>query len=222
MSDSLRTAWTKLIHAEDYESHMAAVGQAQVNAQLVEQYFHAHPLMHGELILFAGAGTGQMFQYASPSFLLPYATTFTDINPNYLKWLSERLRGTAGLHYETLVDDIENTSLQRKFALVIVVLVLEHVDWKKAIATIADLAKQNVFIIIQENPPEHSSAINPARRIPGTMNVFTKAHPHLIPRHELVTEFCNHHFSETYSSEKYVADGKKMLAVGFTKNHNAG
>jgi len=217
MRSPLRDAWTKLVRPEDYETHMAGVGQAQANAQLVEDYFRVQPPEKDSSILFMGAGTGQMFQFISPSFLLPFATTFTDINPTYLDLLNERLRSVDTLRYVTAVDDIENSSLSETFSPVIAVLVLEHVDWKKAAATLAKLAKENVLIVVQENPPQHATAINPARRIVSTMNVFVEVHPQLIPRDELVSEFALYGFVSEYYDEKSVSDGKKMIALGFQR-----
>ena len=69
MTKALRDAWANLIRAEDYEAHMAAVGQAQANAHLVADYFLQAPLLPGARILFLGAGTGQVFDYVSPAFL---------------------------------------------------------------------------------------------------------------------------------------------------------
>jgi hypothetical protein len=34
---TLREAWTRFVAAEDYETHMAAIGQAQANASLVAE-----------------------------------------------------------------------------------------------------------------------------------------------------------------------------------------
>lgn len=217
MSDARREAWTKLIRPEDYETHMAAVGQAQANAKLVENYFRVQPIEANSSILFLGAGTGQMFQFVSPAFLLPFEITFTDINPTYLKWLSERLRSTTTLRYTTTVDDLENSQLGKSFSLLVAVLVLEHVDWRAAVAHLAKLAQDNILIVLQENPSPHSTAINASRRITGTMNVLVHVHPQLVPRQELVSELGLFGFASAYYEEKLVADGKKMLALGFQR-----
>jgi hypothetical protein len=36
MDSALRHAWTQIVTAEDYEEHMAAIGQAQAGAALTE------------------------------------------------------------------------------------------------------------------------------------------------------------------------------------------
>ena len=212
---SLREAWTRYIRPEDYESHMASVGQAQANAKLVENYLRAEPLRKDSSVLFTGAGTGQMFDFVSPALLLPFETTFTDINAAYLRLLAERFRGLDGLRYVTCIDDVESSQLAETFSLVVAVLILEHVDWRKAVATIARLSNQNVLAVIQENPSQQATALNPARPITGTMNILVDVRPQLIPGEELFSEFARYGFTAEYRAEQGVADGKKMLAFGF-------
>ncbi len=215
MRSRLREAWTTIIQAKDYEEHMAAVGQAQANAKLLAEYLAARP--PGASILFLGAGTGQMFDFVSPTIHLPYQTTFADINAAYLGCLDERLGEVEGLRYTTVVDDVEKTRLNLGFQTVLAVLLLEHVDWRNAVSTIAGLARERAFVVIQENPATLTTAITPRGEIPGTMKIFTEVHPALIPRNELVGEFARHGFELGYSAEKTVADDKKMLAFGFAR-----
>ncbi len=217
MSSRLREAWTNFIQAKHYEAHMAAVGQAQANAKLVAEYFAAHPPGAGASLLFLGAGTGQMFDFISPTILLPYQTTFADINAGYLECLVERLRRVEGLRYTTVVDDVEKTRLIPGFRTVLAVLLLEHVDWRKAVFTIAALATERVLVVIQENPATLATAITPRGEIPGTTKIFTEVHPTLIPRNELIAEFGRQSLALNYLAEKKVADEKKMLALGFAR-----
>jgi hypothetical protein len=217
MRSKLREAWTTIIQAKDYETHMAAVGQAQANAELVAEYFAAQPPAASASLLFLGAGTGQMFNFISSKILLPYKTTFADINAGYLECLDERLHEAEGLRYTTVVDDVEKTRLIPGFHTVLAVLLLEHVDWRKAVSIIAGLASQRAFVVIQENPAALATAITPTREISGTMKIFVEVHPGLIPRDELAAEFARRGFAVTYSVEKIVADEKKMLAFGFVR-----
>lgn len=218
MSTPLREAWTSIIRPEDYEAHMAAVGQAQANAKLVTEYFQQQALEAGATVLFMGAGTGQMFDFVSPAFLRPYRTTFADIHPGYLKRLEQRLRSAEGLRYATVVDDVERTALSGTFNLVVAVLLLEHVPWRKAVGVMCRLAMKKVFVVIQENPPELPTSLTPNRRIPGSMNIFSEIHPTLIPRQALLDEFRSYGFQACYSAERSVADDKKMLAISFGKS----
>ena len=217
MSSKLREAWTTIIQARDYEAHMAEVGQAQANAELVAEYLASQPPGEGASLLLLGAGTGQMFDFISSKILNPYKTTFADINPSFLQCLAERLRGVEGLRYTTVVDDIEKTRLTPGFHTVLAVLLLEHVDWRKAVSTIAGLAGQRAFVVIQENPAALATALTPTRKITGTMRIFTEVHPGLIPGDELTAEFARLGFKPNCSAEKIVADNKKMLAFGFAR-----
>jgi ubiquinone/menaquinone biosynthesis C-methylase UbiE len=213
----LREAWTAIIRAEDYETHMAAVGQAQANAQLVADYFRARPPSPDAAVLFVGAGTGQMFDFVSPAFLLPYRTTFADINAGYLQRLSARLAAVEGLRRTTVVDDVEKSRLAPGFDAVVAVLVLEHVDWRKAVATMSRLAAERVFVITQENPPALATPMTESRTIPGTMNIFKEVHSQLIAASEIEAEFERHGFARDYAAEKIVADEKKMTGFGFRR-----
>jgi 2-polyprenyl-3-methyl-5-hydroxy-6-metoxy-1,4-benzoquinol methylase len=154
MREQLRKAWAEIIQPDDYEAHMAAVGQVQANAHLVAEYLRAHWSKPGASILFVGAGTGQMFDFISPELLLPFSLTFTDINAGYLQRLAARLAAVEGLRYKTLVDDLESTQISRVFDLTAAILVLEHVDWRKAVSTLCALTTHEALVVIQENPPD--------------------------------------------------------------------
>jgi len=214
----LRDAWSRTITAEDYEAHMAAIGQAQANAALVAEYLQAQPPSRHASLLFAGAGTGQMFEYVSPEILLPFNVTFTDINAGFLNRLRTRLARTPGLRYATVVDDLEHTTLSRRFDLVLEVLVLEHVQWRVALATLRKLTERELFVVIQENPPDDAMALTAIRDVPETMKVFREVHPTRIPSSDLQSEMKRHGFRRTYAAHKMVSDGKKMVALGFWRN----
>jgi len=214
----LRDAWSRTITAEDYEAHMAAIGQAQANAALVAEYLQAQPPSRHASLLFAGAGTGQMFEYVSPEILLPFNVTFTDINAGFLNRLRTRLARTPGLRYATVVDDLEHTTLSRRFDLVLEVLVLEHVQWGVALATLCKLTERELFVVIQENPPDDAMALTAIRDVPETMKVFREVHPTRIPSSDLQSEMKRHGFRRTYAAHKMVSDGKKMVALGFWRN----
>jgi hypothetical protein len=217
MSTRVREAWTSLVKAGDYEAHMAAAGQAQANADLVSEYFRLQPTERGAPVLFVGAGTGQMFDFAPPSFLRPFPTTFTDINAEYLQRLAGRLGGVEGLRHTEVVDDIEESRLMGGFKVVLGVLILEHVVWRQAVATMCRLALERAFVVIQDNPPSLTTAITLNRAIVGTMNVFRDCSPVLISRPEVEAEFGRQGFAPNYFAERLVADDKRMLALGFKR-----
>ena len=96
-----RDLWAGHITADDYERQMAATGQPQANGDLLAELFRDVPPAPGSRILFAGAGTGQYFDYFPPAALGHYRPIFTDLNPRFLDRLAPRFT------CQTLVDDIE-------------------------------------------------------------------------------------------------------------------
>jgi len=218
----LRAAWTTEIQAEDYEHHMAKVGQAQANAQLVADWLHHNRPKLNASILFAGAGTGQMLDLLPPEILIPYRVTFTDINREFLKRLESRLKNPrAGLRFRILVDDVERSNLSTDFALAVAVLVLEHVDWRRAVASLCGLSTSKVFVVIQENPPDSHASVSDNQPLTGTMKIFRETQPSLLSQRELIQEFHRQRFALIYSREKEVLYGKKMVGLGFRKKTQA-
>ena len=59
MDPALRHAWTEIISTEDYETHMAAIGQAQAAASLTEWLLAEAQLEAGSQITIVGAGAGR-------------------------------------------------------------------------------------------------------------------------------------------------------------------
>jgi hypothetical protein len=206
---SLRAVWRDHIRTEDYERHMAANGQAQANASLLQDLFlnYAPPL--GARVLFAGAGAGQCFDYLPTNLLGRYRTTFADISPVYLDRLSQRV---TGVDYSTVVDDIEDSRLAGPFDLAIVILVLEHVDWRRAVDCLTRQAAR-VFTVIQQNPAEL-----PASRLEGTLAVLEEVPPTLVDPAALIGAFDARAFRCYRTDRRAVAGGKTMLALDFLRD----
>jgi Methyltransferase domain len=217
MPTKLHEAWAKTITPEDYEAHMAAVGQAQANAALTAEYLAARPPAHHASLLVAGAGTGQMFDFVSREILVPYNVTFTDINAAYLNRLRTRLAAIPTLRYSTVIDDIERPTLQRRFDTVLAILVLEHVDWHLAVSNLCALAERELFIITQQNPPDAPEPLTARRQVPQTMQIFAEVHPTLIPQAHLESEIATHGFTRSYAAQKSVVDSKIMQAIAFRR-----
>lgn len=196
---------------------MAAIGQAQANAELVKDFFERSASAPGYRVLFAGAGTGQWLEFTPPDFLYGLSVTFADINVAYLNLLSSRLSKFPKLAAEFRVDDIEASSLPAGFGVAIAVLVLEHVDWKKAVRTLCRLCSGTILAIIQENPPALSSAMTPSRPVAGSMSVFQEVHPTLLSKSELTAEFAAHGFFQKAQTERTVLDDKRMVALEFSR-----
>lgn len=203
MPRKLREAWAGHIAPDDYERHMAATVQPRANAGLLAELFRDRPPAPGARILFAGAGTGQYFDYWAPAALAPYRPVFTDINPVYLARLAARFAG------ETHIDDIEAPRVAGPFDLAIVILVLEHVDWRRAAGALCRIAGR-VFTVTQQNP---AGAI--VRSLPGTLGILQDHPPRLIQRATLIEHFSRLGFTVMRSAIREVADGKKMVALDF-------
>jgi hypothetical protein len=200
--------WRTHITAGDYERHMAATGQPQANGDLLAELFRDHPPAPGAAVLFAGAGTGQIFDYFPPAMLAEYRVTSSDINPAYLTRLAARFQ------CDVAIDNIESPALRGPFDLAIVILVLEHVEWRRAVAGMCGAAAR-VFVIIQENPEGL-----PSRPLAGTMAVLQDLPASLVDRAELIAEFAGLAFDLARVSTRVVRDGKKMVALDFTRRRS--
>ncbi len=205
---TLREAWLGHISIEDYERHMSAIGQAQANASLVEELFRRHAPASGARVLFAGAGTGQCFDYLAPDALGGCYVTFADLNPVFLERLAARL---GGREIATAVDDIEDSRLPGTFDLAIAILVLEHVDWRRAVASLARRCAR-VFAVIQRNPP----GLAP-RPLPGTLGVLHEVRMVLLDPAELTAALAREGFRLERSTSREVLDGKRMVALDFVR-----
>jgi hypothetical protein len=215
MDEALRRAWTEIVTPDDYEEHMARIGQAQAAADLTRYLIEtAHP-PEGARIVIAGAGTGQALDFLDPALLQPFRLTFTDLNPRFLDRLKERL-ARRGLSANILEDDIENTALEPGPDLFLATLLLEHIDWRRGVEVISDLDPAACGIIIQENPPEIESAITPGRTLPPSIaEAAAQAHPALVPYDQLVPAFAARGYHRIDTCSREVADGKRLIAVLF-------
>jgi SAM-dependent methyltransferase len=209
---TLREAWISRVTPEDYEAHMARVGQAEANALLVRTLLSQAEIATGSRVLVAGAGTGQMFDHMPPQTFAPYHLVCSDISPTLL----ERLRLRVAC--ETVLDDVEDTKLESGCGAIVLVLVLEHVDFRKALASLTSLRPDHFLIVIQENPPSMTEAMTPGRTPPGSMRVFAEeARPHLVPFADLAGEMASHGYILEHRQDAPVADGKKMIGTIFRR-----
>jgi hypothetical protein len=221
MDGALRRAWTEIVTPEDYEEHMARIGQAQAAADLTRYLIEtAHP-PGGARIVIAGAGTGQALDFLDPALLQPFRLTFTDLTPRFLDRLKERL-ASRGLSANIVEDDIENTALESGPDLLIATLLLEHIDWRQGVEAISGLRPATCGIIIQENPPQMESAITPGRTLPPSIaEAVAQAHPVLVPYDELVSALAAHRYQHIGTSSREVADVKRLTAVLFQRKIEA-
>ena len=217
MDSGLHRAWTEIVTPNDYDEHMAAVGQAQAAAALTAEIIRDAASSANSRIVVVGAGTGQMFDFIDPDLFQPFDLICTDLNPTFLSRLRERLV-KYGLDALLVVDDIENTALRGAFHLLLAALLLEHIEWRKGVATITALGAPTCGIIIQENPACMTTAVTPGRRIPGSIAAAIQiAQPQLVPHHELLSAFEASGYRAAVTRAREVADGKRLIATLFRK-----
>jgi hypothetical protein len=217
MDSGLRLAWTQIVTGEDYEEHMAGIGQAQAGAALTRQIIQSSEPLHGGRVVIVGAGTGQMFDFLDPALFRPFRITCTDLNRRFLDRLEERLT-RHGLSATVLEDDIERTAIEPGPDLVLATLLLEHIDWRRGVEVIAGLHPATCGIIIQENPPGMTSSVTPGRRIPPSIaKAVETAHATLVPLDELLAAFAARGYKCRDRFAREVADGKRLIAVLFVR-----
>jgi hypothetical protein len=215
MDAKLRRAWKDLITAEDIDTHLHNVGQAAANASLVMD------MLGSELtpcrVLVAGAGTGQMFDYTPASFLCGHQVVFTDINLTYLRRLRERVAGRIPRCLAVL-DDIEHSALCAVFDVVVAVLLLEHVEWRKALDTMTGWRPRRIHSIIQRNPPDLATMLAPTGPLPPSIAEFGRqAHPELLDEEELVEDLHGRSYRLECRRERAVPGGKAMVGLTFNR-----
>jgi len=218
MDSTLRRAWTEVISADDYETHMAAIGQAQAAALLTEWVVGEAELQSDSRILIVGAGTGQMFDFLDAALFRPHRLTCADLNPAFLGRLEERLM-KHGLDAEIAQDDLENTHLASGAELLLATLVLEHIDWRVGVQSICRLRPRLCAIIMQVNPPEMEAAVTPGRVLPPSMGAAAETwRPVLLSREELISSFeaCGYRCRGERSVD--VADRKQLRALCLSRS----
>jgi hypothetical protein len=215
MDLELRRAWTEIVTAEDYEEHMASIGQAQAAAELTQRLIQSASLRPSSRITIAGAGTGQMFDFLAPAVFGPHRLTCADLNPVFLARLRERLE-RHGLEAEIVEDDIERTALTPRPDLLLATLLLEHIAWPRGVEAFARLQPRTCGIVLQENPPNMSGAVTPGRRLPLSIaKAVETAHPTLVPRDDLIVAMTERGYPCRATEVREVADGKRLVGLLF-------
>ena len=137
-------AWKSTIPANDLDKHMLITKQVLANGKILQKMIGDFPI-NDMKILVPGCGTGQIFDYLNPTIFYDSNLIFTDINKEYLEKLDSRLKKYQKISYKIIEDDIENTKIKEQFDSCILILILEHVDWEKAIL---GKIKANMKIVI--------------------------------------------------------------------------
>lgn len=219
MDNPLRRAWTELITAADLDDHMHQVGQAAANAELLQSMLVLSAREKPVNLLIAGAGTAQFLDYVPATCLAPFHVTLSDINPAFLARAEQRFEhaGVSGALF--VVDDIEDTRLTGTYQVIVIILVLEHIDWRQGLRNIHRLDPDHLHIVIQLNPEGLVEAIAPRRKLNPSMRDFAEnARPLLISRDDLVDFLRPLGYRLQGEDERAVRDGKTMRALSFVRD----
>jgi hypothetical protein len=215
MDPELRRAWTEIVTAEDYEAHMSAIGQARAAAELTTAFVAMAALPPGSRIAIPGAGTGQMFDYLDAAIFQPHRLSCADLNPSYLALLRQRLI-QVGMRAELIEDDFEETALAPYPDLLLATLLLEHIDWRLGVRSIARLRPRACAIILQENPPGMETAVTSGRTLPPSVaKAVETAHPVLVPQRDLIALMRGSGYTWTDQSSRNVPDSKRLVGLFF-------
>jgi 2-polyprenyl-3-methyl-5-hydroxy-6-metoxy-1,4-benzoquinol methylase len=218
MDEILRQAWTQQITEADLDDHMHQVGQAAANAELLQAMLIANARETLSELLIVGGGTAQFLDYISADCLAPYRLTFSDINPEFLQRAKRRFDHADVLEVQFVVDDIEDTRLSGPYDIAVVILVLEHIDWRQGLRNIQHLAPRQLHIVIQCNPEGLTEAVSHQRELNASMKVFAaNAHPALLSPDELIEFLRMLGYRLTWQQARRVLDGKSMLGLSFNR-----
>lgn len=215
MDPGLRRAWTEIVTADDYERRMASIGQAQAAAELTERFIELAGLPKSGRLTIVGAGTGQLFDFLDPAAFRSYRLTWTDLNMAFLARLRQRLAG-HGLGADLVQEDVERSALKPGSDLLLATLLLEHIDWRRGVEVLAGLRPAACAVILQENPPDMTTAVTPGRHLPPSIaKAVEVGRAVLVPKNELVLAMKARGYVFRESSVREVADGKRLVGVLF-------
>jgi hypothetical protein len=213
----LRDAWTTVVEPDDLDRHMASNGQAAVNAELVLQMLDEMRLDSDSRILMPGAGTGQILDYVPVPRFEPFRWVFTDISHRFLDVLRDRLSRNATLRVDARHDDGVNPQVAGPFDAIVAVLVLEHLDWRAAIANWAALGPRFIGLVIQRNDTS-AAMLAPRPGLAPSIERFRQvAQPQLVPEADLTAELGRAGFTQQWRLAHAVPDSKTMVALLYKK-----
>ena len=219
MDNPLRRAWTERVTAADLDDHMHQVGQAAANAELLQSILVLSAREKPVNLLIAGAGTAQFLDYVPGTCLAPFRLTLSDLNPAFLARAEQRFDRAGVSDVRFVVDDIEDTRLTGTYQVIVIILVLEHIDWRQGLRNIHRLAPDHLHIVIQHNPEGLVEAIAPRRTLNPSMRAFAEnARPVLISRDDLVDFLQPLDYRLQGEDERAVLDGKTMRALSFVRD----
>lgn len=215
MDPGERKGWTEVITAEDFDYHMATIGQAETNSKIIREMFSEFPLPNNSKLLVAGCGTCQMFDYLEPKKIGTYQFIFSDINQSFFEVAKKRMKNFPEAEYKFVIDDIESTKINEKIDGVIAVLLLEHIDWKKGIDSFVKLKPNRIYLIIQVQD-DKKSFVTKGMKLRPSIEEFSKiANPQPVKEQELSNYLKNKSYKLIKKIKRPVQDDKAMVGLVF-------
>jgi ubiquinone/menaquinone biosynthesis C-methylase UbiE len=213
-----REGWLNVIDAAELDSHMVSVGQAEANASLVKEMIGRVPLNEESRLLVHGCGTCQMFEYLDLADFGTKRITLADFSPKLLNVAEKRVKRLGESSLQIVQDDIENTALNPGFDAVLLVLVLLHVNWQKALESMVRLGVSSLYVIEQDQQQGTFNITSTANSLPSMQRFKEVVSPVLVPKEEMIDFLRKLGFSKVLSIEREVPGNKSMLGFVFSKN----
>ena len=138
MDPGLRRAWTQIVASEDYDEHMARIGQAQAGADLTCQIIRVRHGTRRQPRRDRGRRPSAGARFRGPRAAPAVPPHLHRPEPGVSARLTRRLV-RHGLAATVLEDDIEQTALEPAPDLLLATLLLEHIDWRRGVEAIAGL-----------------------------------------------------------------------------------
>lgn len=149
--------WLRIPEA-DYIGHMSspAVGQRQVlNRLLGEVVRDTSP----RSVLIVGCSTGNGLEHLDPA--VTRKVTCVDINPTYLRSLTERF-DRADIECEVTCQDLRAYAPVGSFDLIHAALVLEYLPWQRVLPQLAmALSAHGTLSVVVQLPSHSTPAVTP-------------------------------------------------------------
>ena len=123
--------------------------------------------------------------------------------------------GRRNVHF--VIVDMEVT-LKDRFDVVVVVLVLEHIDWQRGVQNIHTLAPTLLHIVIHLNPVWMVDAIAPRRALNKSMQALAEtARPVLVASDRLIDFLTQLGYRLQVRDERPAPDSKAMVGLSFNR-----
>ena len=117
------------------------------------------------------------------------------------------------------MDNIEVTQLKDRFDVIVLVLVLEHIDWQRGLQNIHKLAPTLLHIVILQNPVGVVDAIAPRRALNKSMQALAEtARPVLVPSDRLIDFLTQLGYRLQARDERPTPDAKTMVGLSFNRD----